>query len=261
MAAGDVALKAGLRPHKALYDVKMVTNKSASQFVNLTGKMYYDWKPSCDAWVSNHKFNLVYEYADSPAMRITSNFSTYESFDGKTMNFVSQRKRDGHLFEELRGSAEIGSGSRQEARYTIPEGLVFALPQGTLFPMYHTLNVLKKIKAGEKLYSAVIFDGSDEEGPVQVTSFISSAADSADLVKVSAGMDKGLLRSKAWNIRLAFFPLNKPDSDADYEMSIVFHENGVISSLLIEYRDFSVKQELIALEPLEVKSCGNSVNK
>ncbi len=251
-ALTDRATKAGLVPHKALYEIELLTNKSSTQFVNLSGQMYYDWQPSCEAWVSNHRFNLMYEYADAPAMRITSDFSTYESFDGKTMNYTSQRKRDGHIFEEIRGMAKVGDDKRaSKAEYSIPKDLEFQLPAETKFPMSHTLAVLDKIRNGQKFYRTTIFDGSDKDGPLQVTSFIGKPVEKADVIKIATGTDNKLLDSQAWNMRLAFFPLNSPDAASDYEMSVVFHENGVISDVTIDYKDFSVRQKLVALEKLE----------
>ncbi|MBK6896810.1 MAG: cell envelope integrity EipB family protein [Alphaproteobacteria bacterium] len=249
-ADSDPATQAGLIPHKSLYEIKMISTRNSSQFQNLSGQMYYEWQPSCEAWVSNHRFNMVYEYTDAPSMRITSDYSTYEPFDGKSMNFTSQRKRDGQIFEEIRGSAEITRPSESQAKYTIPEGLIQPLPQNTLFPMSHTLMVLQKIRAGEKFHRAVIFDGSDQEGPMQVTSFVGKPIEPSDIVQVAAGIDAELMRSKAWKVRLAFFPDTSEEAGADYEMSVVFHENGVISDIVIDYEDFSVSQKLVALEKL-----------
>lgn len=260
-ALADRASKAGLAPHKALYEIKLLTNKSSAQFVNLSGQMYYEWQSSCEAWVSNHRFNLTYEYADAPAMRITSDFSTYESFDGKTMNYTSQRKRDGHIFEEIRGLAKVSENQREsKAEYTIPEDLEFQLPEDTKFPMSHTLAVLEKINSGQKFYRTTIFDGSDKDGPLQVTSFIGKPVEKGDIIKVSTGMDEELLNSPAWNMRLAFFPMNSPDAASDYEMSVVFHENGLISDVVIDYKDFSVSQKLVALEKL-TDNCGKQNTK
>ena len=75
-----------LAPHKALYDINLVATRSGSQVVNISGKMFYEWAPTCDAWITDHRFSLFYEYADSPAMRVTSDFSTFETFDGTGFN-------------------------------------------------------------------------------------------------------------------------------------------------------------------------------
>lgn len=254
----DPAIQAGLDSHKALYEVNILSSTSNAQVINLQGKMLYEWQSSCDAWISNHHFNLLYEYADSSPMRITSDFSTYENFDGETLDFTSQRKRDGELFEEMRGQVSFNEDGQKggTAVYTVPDGLVYDLPPGTLLPMGHTLSVLKAIHKKQRFYTATVFDGSDGEGPVEINAFIGKAVSKDDVEKsvhFNANIDKSLLDSKAWKVRLAFFPLNKAKSVADYEMSMIFHENGVISDMVVEYENFSVSQKLVALEKLQPK--------
>ncbi|MEM7679556.1 MAG: DUF1849 family protein, partial [Pseudomonadota bacterium] len=49
--------------------------------------------------------------------------------------------------------------------------------------------------------------------------------------------------------RLSFFTQGAENPALpDYEMSIILHVNGVISDMVIEYEDFTVKQTLIGLE-------------
>ena len=256
----DRAQKAGFAPHKALYKVSMETRKNGAQIANVSGQMFYEWKTSCDAWISNHRYDVLYDYADAPSMRVKSDFSTYEAFDGESLSFTSQRKRGGSIFEELRGNAKI-KDEKSEAVYSMPPDLVFKLPKGALFPMAHTLDVMEKIKQGKKFYKATIFDGSDKDGPVDINTFIGKVFDTAGMTETLENMDKDLIETKAWKLRLAFFPLLEYQSIADYEMDLVFHENGVISDMLIEYEDFSIRQKLVAIEPMkdvcEAKSEGN----
>lgn len=241
----------GLKPHKALYKIDLASTRSGSQIVNISGEMYYEWRASCDAWISDHRFDLLYEYADNAPMRITSDFSTYEAYDGDTLDYTSRRKRDGVLFEELRGHAKIKETGVGEAVYTMPEGLHFDLPRGSVFPLGHSRLMLENIKSGNTLFKSVIFDGSDEEGPVEVNAFIGKPVNAMAKLQGVENLDTSLLNTPAWNVRLAFFPLKDDAAAADYEMDMVFHQNGVISSMLIEYDDFSITQELVALEPLE----------
>ena len=248
----------GFKPHKALYDIKLAGSRSGSQILNISGQMFYEWQPSCDAWTTNHRFNILYEYADSAPMRITSNFSTYETFDGESLSFTSQRKRDGEVFEEMRGNATMTAGLVGNAVFTIPAELEFELPEGTLFPVAHTMAVAEKIREGKKFYNTTIFDGSDEEGPVSVNTFIGKPAQPIQLGEdLHKALDKKLLESPAHAVRLAFFPLHDEEATSDYEMNLVFHENSLISDMLIEYDDFSVSQKLIAVEPIE-DSCNRA---
>ena len=247
----------GLSPHKALYDITMTSRKSSGQIVNIGGQMLYEWYPGCEAWVTNHRFNLLYEYTDHPPMRIASNFTTYETYDGTSLNFSSQRKRNGRLFQELRGKAtrdkQTGEGV---AVNSMPDGMRFELPRGTLFPMAHTIKLLEKVHSGQRIFNSTIFDGSDEDGPIEISAFIGREQPyRTRLKKVTPQIDQTLLEKPARNIRLAFFPLENDSEDAEYEMDIMFHDNGVISDMVVEYRLFSVRQTLVALEKTIPETC------
>lgn len=247
----DRATSVGLVPHKALYTVKMISKKSGAQIANIHGSMAYEWQISCDAWVSKNKFDMTYEYYEMPAAQITSDFSTSESFDGKTFHFSSERKSDDRLLEELRGAASTDAENEvSEALYSVPQDLSFDLPKGTLFPISHTLDVVNMIHTGKKFKTAVLFDGSDAEGPVEVNSFVGKPVEMGSYLKNFPKLDHDLLKAKAWNLRLAFFALKDEVDQADYEMSVVFHENGVISDMVIDYGDFSVRQTLTGLEKM-----------
>jgi hypothetical protein len=259
-AATDPAIEAGFIPHKALYDIQLSSKKSGVMISNLSGKMLYEWHPSCDGWVSNYQFDMLYEYTEIPAVRVTSDVATFESYDGKIFNFSVQRKKDDYPFEQFRGATVAGeNGDPNSVVYSVPKDLTQVLPEGIYFPMAHTLDVLKKIKQGKRLYSATLFDGSDGEGPVNVNTFIGKeyiykkpemSGNNSEKSK-EGDIDPTLVNTKAWDIRLAFFPLDSSDIMSDYEMSLVFHENGVTSTMEIEYADFSILQKLIAIEPLE----------
>ncbi len=269
----DQAMAAGFVPHRAIYEVRLVKTQSGSQVLNIRGQMLYEWQPVCDAWISNHHFNILYEYVDSAPMKIVSDFSTYETFDGRNFSFLSQRKRDGELFEEIRGQAEIPpgkEGNAGKATYALPSPTDFALPSNTLFPMGHALGLLHSIRAGKTFYNTVSFEGSDMEGPVEVNSFIGKMVDPYAGVEKSPAIDPTLISSPARRIRMAFFPLHPASDDSgegprkggddgtsEYESSIVFHENGVMSEITLEYDDFTLTQKLLALEPLG-DGCGQS---
>lgn len=244
-----------LTPHKALYDINLVATRSGSQVINISGQMFYEWKPTCDAWITDHRFNLFYEYADTPSMRVTSDFSTFETFDGESFSFSARRRRDNNLYQEFRGNATVADKGG-EAVFTIPEDINFELSKGAMFPMGHTVELVKKARSKKKFFQAVVFDGSDDEGPVEISTFIGKPANALKVVAPSEDLDMSLLNTPAWNVRMAVFPTLGDEESADYEMSMIFHENGIISDMLIDYDDFSVTQKLVALEKLDYEGCG-----
>jgi len=257
----ESAIKEKLIPHQALYEINMTATRSGSQVVNISGKMFYEWKQTCDAWTTDHRFNLFYEYADSPGTQVASNFSTYEAFDGKSFNFYSQRKRDGETYEELRGSADITKKGTSKAIFSMPDDITFDLPDGTNFPMTHTVNMIKTAMNGDVIYSAPVFDGSDAEGPIEINAVIGKPVNAMSIVTPRDEINMSLVNTPAWKARMAVYPLNSDAAEADYEMSLVFHENGLISDMEIDYEDFSVSQSLIALKKLENTSCAAKTSK
>ena len=244
----------GIEPHKALYEVSLQSARSGTQIVDIAGQMYYEWGFECDAWTSKHRFNVLYEYADSPAMRISSDFSNFETFDGKTLNYSVFRYQNGQQYEEIRGHATTSDEGKGTATYNEPKGLVQELPEGTLFPLTHTLKVIEAIKRGEKFFNATIFDGSDADGPVEINAFMGQTVSDEELLEKANEtpvLDENLLNGEAQHVQLAFFPLHKAEDQADYEMRMTLHHNSVISDMVIDYGDFSIRQKLIALEPVD----------
>ena len=241
-------------PHKALYDIDLVATHSGSQIINISGLMYYEWKPVCDAWVTDHRFNLQYEYADTPSVQVISDFSTYESFTGSSFDFSSRRRRNGELYEELRGYAQTDKDGG-EAIYNAPDGLVYTLPEDTHFPMGHTLSIMKHAQEGKNFFRSTVFDGSDQDGPISISAFIGKKINPLKEISPSSDIEMSLVNTPAWNVRMAVFPLSNPREDSDYEMSMVFHDNGVISTMLVEYEDFSIEQKLVALEKVDAEKC------
>ena len=243
-----------IAPHRALYNVSLISKKSSSQIVDLQGKMLFELKRSCDAWITKHDFTLNYHFSDSPPLKIESDFTTYETFDGAKLVFNTKRKRDDILYEEFSGSAvrDINSGSGT-ILFKTPEGLSYDMPKGSFFPVAHTLEIIDKVMAGEKFFIATIFDGSDGEGPFEVSAFILPTQTYSTFK--GKEFDKNLLDKKSWSVRLAFFPMNGDKSVAEYEMNIIIHDNGIVSDMVVEYADFSVAQKLVALEELPYDGC------
>jgi hypothetical protein len=197
----------------------------------------------------------MYEYSDSAPLRITSNFSTYENYDGKSFDYTSRRMRNGDLYEELRGQGTMDDENKGEAVYSMPDGLVFNLQENTMFPMAHTVELLRLIGQDRRFFSAVVFDGSDDEGPVEINTFIGEPVNVMGQIEMGPAIDPSLINVPAHKVRMAFFPVLEPDADAEYEMDMFFHENGVISDMHVEYREFSVRQSLKALEKLPMAEC------
>ena len=249
-----------LASHKALYDYKMVSVESGAGVSGIKGKMYFEQDDACDAWTTDQRFTTEYQYPERRPLLNNSHYVAWESKDGKTFQFSSERQENGIMTEQLRGSVERSAEGATQALYSRPEDLSFDLPNGYVLPTFHTEEIIRLAQKGEKLFNAVMFDGTDADGPVEMNAFIGKKATEEEIKKYAAAAsgktDATLLTPDAWHIRLALFPMDEKDLiSPSYEMDMVLHDNGVVSYAIVDYRTFKVEQTLAALEKLPVKEC------
>lgn len=245
------ALAVDLASHKAIYDIRMKSADTGSQVLDVRGKMLFTFKKSCDGWISNHKFTLDYEYTGAPPVQIESKFASFEKFDGTLLNFSSNRLANGEADLELRGLAKT---SINKATYSIPANLSFDLLKTTLFPAMHTVKLIEAAEQGQKIVNATVFDGSDDQGPVEINAVIGKKL----VLEPDTKLNQKLISGTGWSMRLAVFPNSQDDNQttSDYEMTMTLQENGIIRDMVIDYHNFSVTQKLVALEPITDDICG-----
>ncbi len=268
-AAAPVAKAAGLPEaakkqtsvalHKALYDFKMVSVESGAGITGIAGKMYYEQDDNCDAWTTDHRFRVEYQYPERKPVENTSHYVAFEAKDGSQFYYTSDREEDGATTEQLRGSVDIAKDGTAKADYSRPDALSFDLPKGYYLPTQHTNEIIRRAEAGDKFFNAVLFDGTDAEGPVEINTFIGkklTAQEIKDIEGDGKRIDATLLSPNAWHVRMAVFPLNaKTEMAPSYEMDVILHDNGVVSYSLVDYKSFKVQQKLLALDKLPPKPC------
>lgn len=260
LAGSEPALaENAMASHKALYDFRLVSAEAGAGINGVQGKMYFEQDATCDAWTTEHRFTTEYQYAERPSGVDASHYVAFESMDQKTFSFSSERQENGDTTEQLRGSVERAEDGSGKAVYSRPDDVRYDLPKGYLLPTTHTLAVISHARAGDKFFSAVLFDGTDEDGPVEVGTFIGKKVTEAELKKIAGSnpkIDVTLLTPDAWHIRMAVFPLKDvAESMPAYEMEMIMHDNGITSYALVDYKTFAVEQNLAALEKIPAKKC------
>lgn len=259
-AAGGVSVA----PHKALYDYKMVSVESGAGVSGIKGKMYYEQDDACDAWTTDQRFTTEYHYPERKPVVSGSHYVAWEAKDGSLFHFSSERQENGVMTEQLRGSVARADDGSAKAEYSRPEDLSFDLPKGYVLPTLHTTEIIRRARAGEKIYNAILFDGTDADGPVEMNAFIGKKATAEEIaatLKDKPQVDASLLTPDAWHVRIALFPLEEKEGrekdgmSPSYEMDMILHDNTVVSWSLVDYKSFKVEQFLSAIEKLPQKSC------
>lgn len=251
------AAYAAFVPHRAVYDVRLTSSKSGAQILDIKGKMLFSLRKSCDGWITDHRFNMIYEYGDAASAQMQTQFTGFESFDGRQLSFSAQRIKDGEAYESYRGNAVLDPEhpALSAVSFTEPANKKESLnPKTTLFPMAHALKLIDAAKSGEKIVNVSVFDGTDDSGPVEINAIIGKSSSLQGPGK-SDKIDTSLVTGPSWSMRLAVFSLESKDSLADYELTMDVLENGIVRQMNVDYHDFSISQKLVALERGAADDC------
>ncbi|MDO9710485.1 cell envelope integrity EipB family protein [Paracraurococcus lichenis] len=235
--------------HRAAYKLTLDKVRDNSDIARAEGVMLYEVVDACDGWATRQRFQLRITDRDGQDVETTSDYSTFETKDGKKLRFSLTQTSQGAVSQRIAGDAET-TPEGGTVKYTEPEAKEETLPEGTLLPMLHTIRSLAAARAGSRMLVVPLFDGTSAEGAQDTTTVISAwtppqaNARFPDLAKLGSA-----------RMRVAFFDRDK-GSDAggasapDYEVGLRYFENGVADDLKMDFGEFSVDGKLQELSIL-----------
>ena len=123
-----------------------------------------------------------------------------------------------------------------------------------MFPTGHTLILIDKAARDERFDQRLLFDGSEVEGPIPVSTVLLKAQRAAPSAAKNVSRPSLLLDS-VWPMTVAFFESAESDASAKFELQMVMQANGVATSIVLDYGDFKVDGKLTRLEPVPEAGC------
>lgn len=243
-------------PHRAVYDLSLASPRGEGGVVEIDGRFEFEWNDVCDGWTVSQKSRFVVGRADGYDFVFGSSVSTWESKDGLRYRFFISRKQNGEETEKIRGVASLHeSGGPGTARFTEPATETAALPEGTMFPTTHSMEILERAVAGDRVpYWAVLFDGTGEDGGISgVSATLVSELDAGEpgaLEDVEALEDQ-----PSWRIAMGYFGLGQNEAEPNQEQTIRMYRNGVVDFFSIDYGTFAFDASLVEFEELARPEC------
>ena len=264
MLAGHAQALAAKEPsklvaHRAIYTMTLDDARPAFGITGIDGRMVFEFTGSeCDGYSLNMR--LVTQMTDSRDQTNLTDLrsSTWEQGDGRKFRFQSEQ----YLNEKL-GDMTVGRAVREKRNEAVkvklsqPSSAELSLPGPLLFPTQHSLALIDAAEAGQGLFQARIYDGSEKGRKVyETTAFIGPMVrPSADVELEAAAKDKGLGELASWPVSIGYFESKSGDLTPSYQIDFRLYENGVSRELLIDYGDFSIHGTLTALEYLKAPEC------
>ena len=247
--------------HRAAYRLTLDRARDNSDIAQAEGAMLYEVVDACDGWATRQRFSLTLTNRDGQDVQTASDYSTYETKDGRSIRFSLTQTSQGAVSQRIMGEAEVTpEGGR--VRYTEPTAKEEPLPPGTLLPMLHTVRSLAAARGGTRLLVVPLFDGTSPDGAQDTTTVISGwqppqagGTSAAPPATPPAGARfPALAMLGSARMRVAFFDRNAANaggaSAPDYEVGLRYFENGVADDLKMDFGEFSVDgrmQELAIL--------------
>ncbi len=172
-AGAASAAAAPLTSHRAIYDISLGHASPKSSVAQVSGRLVIEWLDTCDGFTTNQRMYTRLDNADGGEVASDLWLSSWESRDGQTFRFSMTTRTNGKIDEASRGTAKRGAaGAKGLVEFDVPRAEVRELPSATLFPTSQMVALLQAARAGKRLISQVVFDGSAEEGLNDVSTFI-----------------------------------------------------------------------------------------
>ncbi|MBY0334580.1 MAG: cell envelope integrity EipB family protein [Acetobacteraceae bacterium] len=255
--AAAAANQAGAQPgadamaaHRAAYKLTLDRARDNADIVNARGIMVYEVMDACDGWATRQRFTLVLTSRDGQEIDTGSDYSTFETKDGRRIRFSLTQTTQGAVTSRISGEAEVAPDGTGRARYVDPEPKEEDLPRGTILPMMHTIQALDAARRGQRLLVAPLFDGTSAEGAQDSTTVISAWQAAQPATRFPALAALGSAR-----MRVAFFDRNDTSgggaSAPEYEVGMRYFENGVADELKMDFGEFVIdgRMEELSVAP------------
>lgn len=252
--AADVVLK----PHRAVYSLKMTSGGSAGA---AQGAMIFELGEACEGWTIQQRARFDMYGSDGDPVRHDIGFSSWESKSGTEYRFDQRTLQDDEVTEEMRGGVRLDQlGGEGKITYAKPEPKVDSLPAATMFPVAHTRLLLEQAMAGNRVVLRQLFSGQRDDEPMTVNAIIGDATARRDAVadgkfgKAAAP----LLAGRAWRFHLAYFTSGEDSTESStpaFELRETTNEQGVVLSAEIVFPEFTFSYTLERLEPRPAPRC------
>lgn len=244
-----------LAPHRAVYDMTLISTKSGSGIVAASGTMTYSFDDACDGWIVQNQVSMSYTYTEGGAVPSVTDFLTWESKSPakktKEYRFRLRTTRDGIVEEDIDGVATLPPrGKLGQVVLQNPDEVTLELPSDTLFPTRHTMALLEAARDKKRFLWSVVFDGAELSGAYPINAVIGEPI-SGD----KPPLDNPLLTGPHWPVRLAFYPVDGDESTPEYEMALDYYGNGVAAEITQIFSNFSLRGRLRSLEILPDNGC------
>lgn len=252
------AIGADFQMHRAVYELSLGRSQPVSDVAGIEGRMVVEWRGgvACGGYTSMQRVVTQVTGGDDASVSNDVRLSTWEAADGGEFRFTRTEYVNGQLIETESGFARRDAVKGKTTIEREGEAPI-EMSGDVLFPIAHSMALMAAARAGKQIFSAPLFDGTEEaENPTNA--FIGKAlAVPREVVEAAVVTGEGarLGDMKAWPVRLSYFDGANLEGLPDFEMGYLLFPNGVSAALVLDYSDVEMLGRLTELHYFEPGSC------
>jgi EipB-like len=250
-------------PHLAVYDLKLSKSRGSRGLEAVRGRILYDFSGnSCDGY--QLQFRQVSELDSGEGKQALSDLrsTTWEDDAAKKFRFNSENLLNDKQTDVVDGHAERGPLA-VKVSLTKPKDKSFSLPHAAVFPTEHMRRVIIAARAGKRILSFPVYDGSETgEKLYNTLTVIGKAIEPGEQPPHDATAKfPQLAKLTRWPVTISYFDQQSAKAQETgeqtpaYAISFELYENGISRALTLNYSDFSISGEMTSLELKKPKPC------
>jgi hypothetical protein len=246
-----------LTPHRVVYDLALVKGGGSRGMEGAQGRIAFDFTgDACEGYALNYRQVTVLEGGETGTRTSDLRTTTFESGDGKTLQFRTDSQMEGTTRSAVEGRAELRPGGLGVSlKQPKPETLSFA--GEPLFPTAHMKRLITAARAGETTLTAKVFDGSDDGRKIYDTLAVIGRRiepGQGESLEPAARQD-GLLGLPRWPVTLSYFAPGEGERTPIYTIAFELYDNGISRALRLDYGDFALRGDLQNLQLQAESAC------
>lgn len=243
-----------LAAHRASYKVTLWKSTGTKSPTAAGGRVDYEFSGSaCEGYSQNFRQITELQPAEGATRLSDMRSATFEDGDARSFSFDVTTTTDNNSTDVIDGRA-VKKDAALAIQISKPSREIIDVGQTVLFPTEHLEHILAAARAGQNMFSAKVFDGSDDGKKVYDTAAIIGHPLTGPAGDPAPGA-KALDKIRRWPVSISYYEEDKKDEGPAYILGFELYENGVSRALRFDYGDFVLAGEMTSFDLLPSKGC------
>ncbi len=245
-----------LAAHRAVYNVTLLRSFGAKSPISAHGRVSYEFTgTACDGYSQVFRQLTEIQPSDGEARLSDMRSATFEDGEGATFSFDVKTTVDNNPPDVVDGRASKKKNDVLAIELSKPSSQTVSVGSDVLFPTAHLKRIIEAAKAGQRLLTVKVFDGSDDGKKVYDTLTVIGHVLTAPAADQGAARNPALDHLARWPVTISYFEQGHTDAEPVYTLGFELYENGISRALRFDYGDFVLAGELTSIEMLPAKPC------